>query len=415
MKKNFVSTMLFFLLIGVLTVGCSSIPDRQTISAKHFPSMQNSKPRSSLEKVNYTKLRKDSEPAYILDSGDVLGIYITGITGNPEVPPPIHNVTDLSKNKPAQGYPYQVREDGTVSLPMATEPILVAGMTLIDAENAIKAHYMSDNSILLPGASITVSLIRPRTYNVIVIREDIVSADLRNQVRTSSGIGESYMGSIERGAAYSLELPADKNDVLEALSQTGGMPGLNAKNEVIILRNQFLKTDFIDLNNLNPNMDIKRIPLRVGPHDPLPVIHSEDVTLWSGDVVYIPSRDAEIFYTGGMIKGGVYPLPRDYDLDVLGAIATAGGSVGAAAGSSSGYSAGSKVGTVLPPSRVLIIREINGRQFAIKMRQGDLLKDPSQRILIEPNDVVILEYTNFELIFNIIFSTLTFRVDTLFD
>ena len=133
------------------------------------------------------------------------------------------------------------------------------------------------------------------------------------------------------------------------------------------------------------------------------------LTLYDGDVVYIQSREAEVFYTGGLIKGGVYPIPRDYDLDVMGAIATAGGTVGASAGSSQSNISG-KVGSLLPASRILVLREIDGRQYAIQIRQRDMLRDPSQRILIEPNDVILVEYTTFELWFNMLYNTINFTV-----
>ena len=42
----------------------------------------------------------------------------------------------------------------------------------------------------------------------------------------------------------------------------------------------------------------------------------------------IEGREREVFYTGGLLPGGEWPLPRDYDLDVLGAIAMAGQGAG---------------------------------------------------------------------------------------
>ena len=236
-----------------------------------------------------------------------------------------------------------------------------------------------------------------------------------------------------RGTATSLELPAYRNDVLEALSQTGGLPGLNAKNEVVILRkaysDEFSDHDYMsgtdtgyaqsqvarrynetgEISDLNSDVGVLRIPLRIGPDDTPPQLTSEDVTLYDGDVVYIQSREAEVFYTGGLIKGGVFPIPRDYDLDVMGAIATAGGTVGVSVGSNQNNGS-SKIGSFLPASRILVLREVNGRQYAIQIRQRDMLRDPTQRILIEPNDVIIVEYTTLELIFNMLYNSINFTV-----
>ncbi|MGN0930789.1 MAG: hypothetical protein ACI4NP_03635, partial [Thermoguttaceae bacterium] len=320
------------------------------------------------------------------------------------------------------------------SLPMLPEPIYVEGMTLIKAEEAIRAAYTLKREIVRTDANISVSLIKPRTYHVTVIREDVTSDDMRTSMSANVlNKGAGYMAGIARGTATSLELPAYRNDVLEALSQTGGLPGLNAKNEVVILRKayseEFSDRDYMsgddvgyaqsqvaqrynesgEISNLNSDLGVLRIPLRVGPNDTPPQLTSEDVTLYDGDVVYIQSREAEVFYTGGLIKGGVYPIPRDYDLDVMGAIATAGGTVGASAGASQTNSTG-RVGSILPASRILVLREVNGKQYAIQIRQREMLRDPSQRILIEPNDVILVEYTPVELWFNMLYNMVNLSV-----
>lgn len=434
MKKT-IKTFLACLLVCAIAGGCVSIPNRETVEPKYFKNKSNGAVRGEMEQINFVKLRMDKPAEEVLGPNDVLGIYIAGITGNPNDAPPIHNIGS-DTYRPASGYPYIVRSDGTLSLPMLPEPIYVEGMTLVQAEEAVRSAYTLERKIVRADANISVTMIKPRTYHVTVIREDVMSTEQRTSVGSGNGSvnrGASYMGSIARGTASTLELPAYRNDVLEALSQTGGLPGLNAKNEVVILRkaysDEFSNKDYMDrddsgyamsevarrynesgeINNLNSDLGVLRIPLRVAPNEEPPQLTSEDVTLYDGDVVYIQSREAEVFYTGGLLKGGVHAIPRDYDLDVMGAIATAGGVVGASAGSASVSTSG-KVGSILPPSRVLVLREVNGRQYAIQIRQREMLRDPSQRILIEPNDVILVEYTNAELWFNMFYNMLNFRL-----
>ena len=69
-----------------------------------------------------------------------------------------------------------------------------------------------------------------------------------------------------------------------------------------------------------------------------------------------------------------------------------------------------RVGSLLPASRILVLREVNGRQYAIQIRQKEMLRDPTQRILIEPNDVILVEYTPFELWFNMLYNTINFSI-----
>lgn len=431
MKKT-IKTFLACLLVCATTGGCLSIPNSETVSPRYFKNKSNGGVRGEMEQINFVKLRMDKPAEELLGPNDVLGIYIAGITGKEGDAPPIHNINSES-DRPASGYPYMVRSDGTLSLPMLSEPIYVEGMSLIEAEDAVRSAYTLQRKIVPSDANISVSLIKPRTYHVTVIREDVMSQDQRFNSNNGANMGASYMGGVARGTATALELPAYRNDVLEALSLTGGLPGLNAKNEVVILRkaysDEFSNKDYMngseagyamsevarrynesgEINNLNSELGVRRIPLRISPNEEPPQLTSEDVTLYDGDVVYIQSREAEVFYTGGLLAGGVHPIPRDYDLDVMGAIATAGGTVGASAGSKSSGASG-KISSILPASRILVLREVNGRQYAIQIRQREMLRDPSQRILIEPNDVILVEYTTVELWFNMFYNLINFRV-----
>ena len=85
--------------------------------------------------INFLTLRQSEPESYILDKGDTLGIYIQGITGDKDVPPPVHYPEDPTM-QPALGYPVPVRDDGYISLPLV-KPIRVAGLTLAQAESKI--------------------------------------------------------------------------------------------------------------------------------------------------------------------------------------------------------------------------------------------------------------------------------------
>jgi hypothetical protein len=163
--------------------------------------------------------------------------------------------------------------------------------------------------------------------------------------------------------------------------------------------------------------NVVRIPLRGSPGSPVQQLRQEDIILNNGDIVYIRSRDAEVFYTGGLLKGGQHPIPRDYDLDVLGAMAMAGGSIAAAAGGANIDGFGSGVGSIFPPTRVLVIRTVDGRQQAIEIDLREALADSGQRILIQPNDFIVLEYRPNEVFMNMVLSTfrINFSLNSLWD
>ncbi|MBR4104790.1 MAG: polysaccharide biosynthesis/export family protein, partial [Thermoguttaceae bacterium] len=246
------------LLVCATTSGCLSIPNSQTVPAGYFKSKIHGGVRSEMEQINFVKLRMDKPAEELLGPNDVLGIYIAGITGAIDEAPPIHNIGPgvATNDRPASGYPYQVRSDGTLSLPMLPEPIYVEGMTLVQAEEAIRAAYTLKRQIVRADANISVSMIKRRTYHVTVIREDIAGDDMRASSNSlATGKGAAYMAGMSRGTATSLELPAYRNDVLEALSQTGGLPGLNAKNEVVILRKAYSE-EFSNTDYMSGDLDV---------------------------------------------------------------------------------------------------------------------------------------------------------------
>ncbi|MHB8897646.1 MAG: polysaccharide biosynthesis/export family protein [Thermoguttaceae bacterium] len=418
------AVVLFFLLSAMATTGCTSISSRETVSPYCFPNGLNGGPRSDQEPINLVRLRQDPPAVYMLGPGDTLGIYIEGVLGSRDEPPPVHFPERFQgEMPPAIGYPIPIREDGSLPLPLV--PAITAdGLTITQLETAIRKAYTEDNKILVPGRDrIIVTLMRPRNYKVLVIREDIQPKDVETREESK---GEFALGGTRLGSATVVELRAYENDVLHALGESGGLPGVMAKNELIILRGSFNEAQ--DLTPLLDDIDsyvnvadsssrapdnVIRIPLRARPGEPVQKLKQDDIILGNGDIIFIQSRDAEVFYTGGLLKGGQFPIPRDYDLDVLGAMAMSGGSIAAAAGGSGLEGVGSGVGSIFPPTRVLVLRMVNGRQNAIEIDLKEAMRDPNQRILIEPNDFVVLEYRPNEIVMNTILST--FRINMSLD
>ena len=140
----------------------------------------------------------------------------------------------------------------------------------------------------------------------------------------------------------------------------------------------------------------------------------EDVELLSGDIIYIESRETEVFYTGGLLPGGEFPLPRDYDLDVLGAMALAGTGAFGAAGNGGGRGLLGGL-TQIPPGRLYILRKTkcNG-QVAIEVDLTGAINDPRQRPLVQAGDTLILQYKPKEELLNFgLTSFFTFGVSSI--
>lgn len=398
-------------MVSTLLSGCAALtnPVADGVPVRRLPPQLLALPKESERQLPLTLLRQKPPDAYRLEAGDILGVYIEGVLGDRTQPPPVRLV-EQSGLPPAMGYPVPVRDNGTVSLPLV-DPIDVNGMTIPEAEEAVRHAYTVKKEILRPGRErIIVTLLQPRTYHVLVVRQDAGSG--QGNVPTSFGgfYGNTaeVLGPRKRGTGFNIDLPAYENDVLNALTRTGGLPGLDARNEIIIQRGYGKNAvdAALALEMLNcpggpeaapegSGMQTIRIPLRLPPGAPI-TFRPEDIILKSGDIVFIQSRDAEVFYTGGLLLSGQYPLPRDYDLDVVQAIALVRGTLVNGGQTTNNFTGQLQSGGVgFPnPSLVTVIRYLpNKQQVTIRVNLNKALQDPRERLLIKPNDIIIMQNT----------------------
>jgi hypothetical protein len=331
-----------------------------------------------------------------------------------------------------------VAADGTIRLPLIA-PLRVEGLGVPEAEDEIIRAYTVTRKILNPNtARIIVTLMRQRVYHVLVVRQDTAfpiggggpgGGTTATGVLTGPPAGQTtgaagVIGQTKRGTGYVVDLPAYQTDVLNALTRTGGLPGLDAQNEVVIQRGTF--EDFADPQALAHCLELPhpadrpggeggpanwvRIPLRLRPGEP-PPFRPEDVVLHSGDIVFIEARDTQVFYTGGLLPSHQFQLPRDYDLDVVQAIAYAGGPwVSGAFGLSNLSGNVIQPGLGFPsPSLVTVLRRTPGdRQIPIRIDLNRALRDPRERILIQAGDIIILQETPLEAVSRYVTNVLRF-------
>jgi protein involved in polysaccharide export with SLBB domain len=404
------------ILMSLSLTGCTALfSPIDTIPANRVPAQFLAEPQSDKIPIDVARLRQMKPEFYTLDADDVLGIFIEGVLGNFEDAPPVQLPAPDSDLPPAIGYPVPVREDGTLSLPLV-KPIPVRGLTIQQAEALIQRAYRGGpDPILKEDGRIIVTLMRERTYRVFVVRQDNSNAQ-----RGASFLGRGdRFGVTDRSdqssRGFVLQLPAYKNDVLNALSSTGGLPGVNAKAEIRILRgsrldsarhdqqlSEFYRTHspsefpYGAMPQISDESNSIRIPLRLKPGQ-IPSFTVEDIILRDGDIVYVDTRETDVYYTGGLLGGGEFPIPRDYDLDVLAAVSIAG--TGIATTTRSGALGGAAQN--VPPTELIVLRQIPGdRQLAIRIDLNDTINDPRQRILVKAGDTLLLRYNPQEEVIN---------------
>lgn len=421
------------LFLGMGLAGCTALTQPiNGIPSNRLPPQFFNGEKDGLLPIDLSLLGQEKPRNHIVDKGDVLGIYVDRVlpfTEPDAVPimPPVNFPSEKSSLPPSTGFPFTVLEDGTISLPLL-KPLKVRGMTLDQTRDLIRKAYVEakilkeDNNQLV---SPVVTLIRERSYSVVVIRQDTAATSAPG-ARGLSGPDESARGNV-------IKLPIYENDVLHALMETGGLPGLTAKNEVKILRASkadqlaraaFLRqyAEMVACHNdpcscpppLPDDPTATRIPLRL-PAGVVPSIRPEDVLLEDGDIVYVESRENEFYYTGGLLPPGQWPIPRDYDLDVIGAIALAGGGVASQRGVGGGGLGVQSIGGV-PPGRLYILRRTPCKgQIAIEVNLAKALNSPATRPIIQPGDTLLLQYRPIEEALNFGLGTFfTFGIQQLF-
>lgn len=146
----------------------------------------------------------------------------------------------------------------------------------------------------------------------------------------------------------------------------------------------------------NPN--VIKIPIRLAEGE-YPTFTERDIILDDGDIVFIESRETEVFYTGGLLGGGQFTLPRDYDLRVLEAISIAQSqnNTQSRGGRSIGGVSALNQDVTISASHVAILRSLpNGTRIPIEVDLYKALRRPQENILVQPGDLVILQYTKVE-------------------
>jgi hypothetical protein len=246
------------------------------------------------------------------------------------------------------------------------------------------------------------TLMQPRQIRVLVFRQEVGGF-------TAGGRGDITSNNVKQGTGHIVDLRAYENDVINALANTGGLPGLDAFDGIFIFRGgqsnleltQQLQSppsaaELSALSDLGVKVDY--IPTRWPPGEPLP-FEPEDAILHEGDVVLLEARAEDLFYTAGLLPAGERVLPRDYDLDVVEAVVQISGTMvnGAFAGNNfNGLLIQKGIGNPNPSALTVIRRTPNGGQIPISVDLNRALIDPRERILIQPGDVLILQETKSE-------------------
>lgn len=226
----------------LLAPGCAAMHPLRGIPAAYMPPEFHAETREGKSTIDPSLLQRTQPDQYRIEGGDVLAVYAPGILGivntNPDVQsgdnPPI-NLPQNPSDRPSLGFPVRVRDDHTIQLPQL--PALdVYGLTERELEDRLKAAVHRAGLVARDREPrIVVSVLRPRTHRVLVIRQEPAGAQA-----ASVQAGAIELGRAGKGTSRVVELQAYENDVAHALAQPGvdGLPGLDARNVIYVIRSR---------------------------------------------------------------------------------------------------------------------------------------------------------------------------------
>lgn len=393
-QKQLIAKLLLVIPLGMSGCATFSVPVSESIPVRRLPIEVLGPSKDELRPIPLDLLRQKPPEAYKVDTGDILGVYIEEVLGERNQPIPVRDGGREASQMllpPALGYPVPIQDGGIILLPMI-EPLKIKGLTITEVQAAIK-KACTEPKELLPkqGARIVVTLMQPRSYNVLVMRNDGTSPG-STMGNNSGTFGQVVINNVSGngGSGFSLQLPAYENDVLNALSRTGGLPSQGGKPEVLIQR----ATSLTDLNSpATAKLGFSRIPLRMKAGEPW-IFSQDDIILKTGDIIYIEPREKEVFYTAGLLGVGQYPLPRDFDIDILEAISIIRGPLLNGGFSQSGFGGQFQqtgMGNTNPSWVVILRKTPANQQISIRVDLNLAFQDLRERIRILNGDIVILQ------------------------
>lgn len=397
------SVLLWTTMTGL---GCHSITGtRNSIPASRIDPHLFGTIKEAQVPILLSALGQEKPQAYRVGPGDTLAVFVYGV-----LPPSVDETPVLSQYQtlnqryyppsgsivhPSTGLPMTVGADGALEMPLVGR-MPVNGLTIQEISEKIKDLYRNLAVIAAGRERVSVEMITQRVHRVVVVRQDTPNPVT---ALTSPGV----VDQIHRGSGEVIDLPAYENDVLHAMAATGGLPGTDGIREIWVMRNCALEgTAGIDPTDLDKVVDrythgqecgpsVLRIPLYAYPGEPLP-FSPKDVILNAGDVVFVPRRH-EYFYTGGLLGGAKITMPRDEDLDIIEAIAMSVNSVGGPLGQSGDVLRQGSPGWFVKPTRAVILRKLpDGSQISIRVDLARAMEDEKERILVQPDDLVMLHF-----------------------
>jgi polysaccharide export outer membrane protein len=271
--------------------------------------------------------------------------------------------------EPVRTSPVWVEEDGTARIP-TIGAVRLAGLTLRDAGQMIAAAGVERGSYVDPYPYVTVEMKRQRTNRVTVIGA-VASPGVKQLPRSASYLLAALVSAGN--------LTDDASPKIDIIQFHGGSNPLSPESSRVAGGPQVSLTSSGEAGSQGPRT--VRVDL-VSTTEPAP----ENPYLDDGDVVVVRQRDPRSIHVIGLIdQPGQYKLPPNEDLDVLSALALAGGRKSQLA------------------DKVWILRQVPGQEEPVRIQVSvrEAKRNPAANARLAPGDLVSVEETPATFVFSL--------------
>jgi polysaccharide export outer membrane protein len=358
-------------------VGCTS---SQVVSVKNLRSEYEAPPIHPVKSLDFAKLSRPAESNRRIQPGDVLEV----------------TCSSLFKESKTETFPVRVGTEGTVSLPMLSEPLRIGSMTCGETEQLMRTAYRAANLLQQPQVSVRVLEYKKKKVFVMGAVKNPGMVELRpdesdplRAILAAGGVTDDAGSVVEirratvwqpqpkpapvaSRARVSAPQPEPKLDPLAPYPLIPVSAAAPTTPEPPLLEGEPVATKGEPIPNIPIEGERIRIDLASKDFRQEP----DRLRVDNGDIVCVEQKKKHPFFvTGSVNKPGEFPVPGDRDIHVLEAISLAGG-----------------VSTLSEPNSALVVRRPNGQApIVIRVKLDRAAKYPEENIRLMAGDVVTVE------------------------
>jgi polysaccharide export outer membrane protein len=343
----------------VASLGCHAAPHRAAELPDHFLAG----PAKNLDQINLANMSGLGMGTTLVGPGDLVAITINSGGEKEKVEPVLARVS----------------ESGSVNVPLVGE-VPVAGVEPFEAGARIAAASVERGVYRQPAV---VLKIEEPAYNRVTVLGAVAEPGVKKLPRNSSDVVTAIAkaGGFTKLAGTEIEVMRQNQPSFMATGPEGGQVVQASYNDPNATQAIGGESRTAGQSSSEPN-GMRTYRLDLAQANPS---HKSDYVIGDGDIVMVlPEKDRMVHVTGLVNKPDQFKIPRNHDVNVLDAIAMAGGVNSPVA------------------DKVYVIRHVEGERepVVVQVSIASAKRNGKENLRLAPGDLVSVEQTPTTLVFD---------------